>query len=564
MKFTFLCYLLLLTPPAILAQCEAGTAVAELNINNVRTPLLCGGDLWKYREMFSNNTEDTLGSYQVPKSAPQTHNAIYAGSLWISALDEYNNQHIAAELYRKSSIDGSSINDYFPGTLATNGVYLCEEFDRHWTVYGNDISDFITQFNNNLITDISQVPASIAQWPGRNNPYFSDFQLPSDKDLAPFYDTNHDQIYNPLDGDYPVVYSDTEGSYTDQMVWHIVNDGNGEHTQTKGLPLGIEVGITAFAFATDDAINNDTFYHYEVRNFSGNTYNDVSVGHYIDVDLGFYLDDFIGFYPKHQIAFSYNGDPYDEGHYKSDLPYIGFQYIPAPFSQDTSFNITRFITYEKSFSSTTINLPSEPEHYYNYLNGKKMDGSFFTDPQGNATKILYYGNPCSLTEWNEFTSNNTPHDVRMVFSSGEHYLPNGEKLDFTLAVIWDSEITYSPCQDDIFSTLEQRHNEIDAFFDEFPLDNEKITSTDAQIPAFAATNLVCSPNPFSEQIILHLNSNKTLQARLFNMLGQNVLNTTLHNNTATFHTQHLPEGLYEISIYDGKQKIITDKLLKIK
>ena len=50
----------------------------------------------------------------------------------------------------------------------------------------------------------------------------------------------------------------------DQTLWWIFNDKGSSHTESNGSPIGIEVRGQAFAFATNDEINNMTFYSYEI------------------------------------------------------------------------------------------------------------------------------------------------------------------------------------------------------------------------------------------------------------------------------------------------------------
>ena len=59
-------------------------------------------------------------------------------------------------------------------------------------------------------------------------------------------------------------------------------------------PIGLEIQAQAFAFSTNDEINNMTFYNYKLVNRSHNALNDAYFGVHVDPDLGNYQDDYVG------------------------------------------------------------------------------------------------------------------------------------------------------------------------------------------------------------------------------------------------------------------------------
>ena len=114
-----------------IADCNAAEAQVEMSINNVRTIILAGGDMW----WDLNNAR-----YEVPKiplDDPQVSvSALFAGSVWISGEDDGGNLKLAAQTYRQGG------NDYWPGPLNSQGNIgkeTCREWDRHFSVFGSDI-----------------------------------------------------------------------------------------------------------------------------------------------------------------------------------------------------------------------------------------------------------------------------------------------------------------------------------------------------------------------------------------------------------------------------------------
>ncbi|MCB9272057.1 MAG: hypothetical protein H6561_21205 [Lewinellaceae bacterium] len=119
--------------------------------------------------------------------------------------------------------------------------------NRHFEVSGPILPDtsqiIIRPFRREKITIAS--PYRKTSWNGRHAaiPYFAElvgFELPNTtQGLASFYDRNGNGLYDPCDGDYPVI--DIIGchapQYPDQMIFWIYNDAGGIHTQTQRAPF---------------------------------------------------------------------------------------------------------------------------------------------------------------------------------------------------------------------------------------------------------------------------------------------------------------------------------------
>ncbi|MBL0054403.1 MAG: hypothetical protein IPP29_24430 [Bacteroidetes bacterium] len=102
------------------------------------------------------------------------------------------------------------------------------------------------------------------------------------------------------------------------MLWYIINDNFAPHTETGGVPLGVEVHGSAYSFLCDSlpdsmiVSNYTTLYQYKFINRSDTNYHDTYIGIHCDVDLGSAYDDFIGCDTLNNIAFGYNGDNFDD------------------------------------------------------------------------------------------------------------------------------------------------------------------------------------------------------------------------------------------------------------
>ncbi len=464
------------TPPpssgkTAVGDCNASTAQIELNINNVRTTLLTGGDLWW-----------DLGNarYEVPKVAigsdETSKHSIFAGSLWIGGIDDAGQLKVAAQTYRQTG------NDFWPGPLDDQGAIsqeVCNEYDRFFEVLGTDIDAFRSLLDENGgEVSASQVPEGILKWPARGND-FADVDLPDDKNLAPFWNADADPDYDPTKGDYPVINSDIEGIYADQMIYWVFNDVGNIHTETNGEAIGLEIGALAFAFATNDEVNNMTFYKYAVDNRSTQPLDSVYFGQWVDPDLGEYDNDFVGCVPEEGLGIVYNGTAVD-GVYGEDPPMLGVDFFQGPNKQVgidddgepiyEELGMSAFVYYDNNF--TVTGNPENASHFYGYLAGVWKDGTPFTcggNGYGGTETGCAYIFPDDPSDnspgaWSECSENNTPDDRRFLQASGPFRLEPGAFNEVIVGVVWvDGESLEYPCPS--FDPILRADKKAQALFD---------------------------------------------------------------------------------------------------
>lgn len=469
-------------PPGIMAGCSPATARTDLDINNTRAMIHTGGDMWW----------DLVGAarYEIPKGSG--NNAMFAGALWLGGKDVSGQLKVAAQTYRNAG------NDFWTGPLnlinAEISPETCVMFDKHYKTTRGEVENFSQWFELGLIDPQKQqqdfpeyqIPRSILNWPahGRNHdPYNEDFYL------APFFDRNGDGIYNPLDGDYPGYDLKNEKDcskkisniYGDQNLWWIFNDKGNAHTQTGSASIGVEIRAQAFAFATNDEVNNMTFYNYEIINRSSYTLTETYFGVFADADLGNFDDDYVGCDVMRGLGYCYNGDDVDEDNggakgYGEQPPAIGMDFFQGPFQDNDDldnavgigknealngvgygdgikdnerFGMRRFIYFSRDGPSWG-NDPEKATDYYNYLRSIWKDGSKMTydenghggtieadfmfpddtDPLGWGTG----GNP--QLPWSEAGEKNTKGDRRFLHSAGPFTLFPGATNNITTGVVW--------------------------------------------------------------------------------------------------------------------------------
>ncbi|MFN5222572.1 MAG: hypothetical protein ACK5DJ_00155 [Bacteroidota bacterium] len=459
--------------PVTAASCNATTAQAELDINNIRTTVLVGGDLWW-------NLSDP--KYEVPIGSGK--HSVFAGSLWIGGIDAGGQVKVAAQTYRQTGID------FWGGPIDTTTVTItndrCKTFDRHWKVTKDEVRAFIA--------DNSKATNDIKSWPGNGSDVTNEGQY-----LAPFKDVDGDGIYDYRNGDYPYyLLPDVDPNdqfptipgtpkvecndylFGDKTIWWVFNDVGNAHTETSSDPIGLEIRAQAFGFKTNDEINNMTFYKYQIINRSSNTLTETYFGQWVDPDLGNYLDDYVGCDVPRGLGFVYNGDADDEtaSGYGLNPPALGVDFFQGPiadkndgvdndrdgcvdctFLEDSLGNtvsydddilgeqiiMSKFVYYNND--NTPLGNPSGFSDFYNYLRGIWRDNQPITygadgrDPSAPTCNFMFPGtsdpdNFPTLGEWSEFSAGNVPADRRFLQSAGTFTLTPGAVNYVTTGVVW--------------------------------------------------------------------------------------------------------------------------------
>ena len=349
------------TVQAKAAVCKRAQSTAELNINNVRALINGYGNMWY---------DGSVAKYHLPKNSNTC--PLFCAALWIGGTDVNDQLRIAALKF------GSDGDDYWPGPLRINGTAsvdlpICNQYDKHWIItkaevlahkahfeYGETGAQTIDGYSAGDIPDV------IREWPAHGN---SD-DLTSF--LAPFYDANKNGVYEPEQGDYPyydfnndlcprTLKAEWGDAYTehvlptpeessahlvkgslfsdqvlkgDQTIWWVFNDKGNTHTESKGEAIGLEIRAQAFAFSTNDEINNMTFYSYEIINRSTYELRETYFSQWVDPDLGYAWDDFVGCDVRRGLGYCYNGKPQDSpgsGSYSGLPPAVGIDFFQGPY-----------------------------------------------------------------------------------------------------------------------------------------------------------------------------------------------------------------------------------------
>jgi hypothetical protein len=448
------------------AGCAPSSAFEWLDINNVRTRINAGGDMWW------DLPSGTGSKYFIPANGAAT--SLYAGSLWIAGVDVNNQLKCAALRFRQVG------NDYYTGPLTIDGRAsiddaTCARWDKIFKITRAQVDEFLSNCDENGIPDPSyQIPTIIKNWPAHPG---ADDPTGISHYLAPFYDKDGDGEYNPSNGDYPYYDIDNELCHTkvptmdeeyegsmhgsilsdqvlkgDQTLWWIFNDKGASHTESGGEAIGIEVRAQAFAFATNDEINNMTFYSYEIINRSTYTLTGTYFSPWTDLDLGYAYDDYVGCDVSRGLGYGYNGTAVDGSGqpeaYGNQPPAIGVDFFQGPYMDADELDNPKY-TFDVNITFDQID-PVTGDSIFHYdttgqhqicdesINGVNFGNGIVDDERFGMRRFVYHNNTSS-------GYNNDPSVATDYYNYLQGIWKNGQRMRYGGDALNGSDVVGPEC-----------------------------------------------------------------------------------------------------------------------
>ncbi|MEM6286835.1 MAG: hypothetical protein AAF845_06730 [Bacteroidota bacterium] len=456
------------------AECTLGSAIVNIDVNNIRAELYnIGGLFWR----------GAGAVYEVPKGS--NIQSVFASGIWMAGLlDEDGDGTGDPDTDLRFAGQTYSSWEYWPGPLDENGETTqarCQSFDKLWSVYFDDIEGFAngtaegTEVNGRAISF-----ADLQSWPIAQG--------------APFYvDTNgnnrRDAIDSDGDGeeDEPRIelnigdpgYSLEFGAgrqlnleagerpdiIGDQSVWWVMNDNGNTHGWSGKPALEMEIRAQAFAFRTADAINNTTFYRYQFLYRGSAPLIESYVALWSDPDLGNFGDDYVGSDLDLGLGFVYNGDNNDQGAGGYGLlpPALGYDFFQGPLVNDDGedndgdgetdevderLQVETFFYFTNQGGPTGDPTSTEDRGLVSYrlMQGIWKDGvpmtvggDGYNPGSTNFTQFAFPGDPPGF--WSEYNSDglgraNLPDDRRFGVSTGPFTFEPGDIQELVFGIVW--------------------------------------------------------------------------------------------------------------------------------
>lgn len=467
-----------------------------------------------------------------------------SAGLWLGGRDSAGNLHVSAQLYNENGK-----TDFYPGVLLDNLIPY-PEF--------NFIADVTSaQINAHIANPASQIPA-VYSWPARGNPFFFNyygFDLPFSNFnyFAGFYDKFFNGVYEPDFGDYPVL--ELRGCpsiyHADEELWFAFHDV-GPHTQSGGSPLGMEVQTQFFGIDCPEGspVDRVVYVTYKLINKSPIPLDSCYLGVFMDFEVGNGGDDFIGCDPARRVVFAYNGDDVDEGGFENTPPVIAVDLLRGPLNE-----IGEVVDGWHFVPVDDANLTA-PEHYYNLLAGRRLDGTPFPN-----NGLMYAGNPLNPSDWSEISDGNTPGERKALTSFGPFTLVPGAINELVLGYAWVRKDPNGSVADNLSivgATMDAVQDLFDNCFDlsEGCPGNVPASEPSSRLP------ITISPNPFAGWVLVESEEVQMQSVFLYDATGRLVREITAVENTAVvIQTGDLPTGLYSLQVRTKDGRLAAYKLI---
>ncbi len=508
--------------------------------------------------------------------------SLYGSNLWIAGSVDgvmYSNSR------KWGSPDNSGIGSVGnPGPVSNSsntGSMFNTHWNRVWKITKVQIDHHLANYQSNGYV----APEIILEWPTHGIILKGEAPF-----LAPYFDRNNDLLYDPYDGDYPLIKGD-------EAIYFMYNDGN---SPIDRHPMTTEVHGMAYAFSCgDSALHNTIFVDFRVINRSSNTYVNTSFGLWADFDIGGMADDFMGCDVMRNFFYAYNGDDYDDLFYDDTLSYES--YPPAigtillkgapqdPDGLDNSIGIdtnqsingtgfgdgiidNEFWGLEFShvfsnginepntdleFSRIISGLSSTNTPWQTHINGSSISTPYKYMYPGNSDPWYYGTFGAPISNWTEHTSNNTPEDRRVVGSTGLVTFSPGDEINLSYAFVFGRDYVNQGAQAGVTNML-KRVDSIRSYYDQglltpcgFPTSITPINETSAPFKLY--------PNPTENLVQIEQLGNEELHIKLMDISGKVLVNKSSSQKIISLRLGDFPKGIYLIEVQNTNER----KVLKV-
>lgn len=489
------------------------------------------------------------------------------------------------------------------------------QFNRQWKVTRDEIYWHQTNFTQSGYV----VPQPIAEWPGNAPAGASDGNV-----LAPYYDYNGDNFYNPADGDFPLIKGD-------EAIFLVRNFDKYYSPNEARMKVEEQLLLYIFNCSPDSALQRTLFLDVKMINHDTTDIMEMYAGVWTDFDIGFSADDFIGTDVKHGLVCGFNGDNIDEpgngqAGYGIHIPACGtmilsganadYDGIDNPLTASISDCIDSsgipyaslgrgygdgIIDNEKLGMTNSLYFyrndqtpgpaqsePADAISFYRYLSSTWLDGTpvYYggTGHQSSAgaqlngltpAKYMYPGNTDPLlfgtagipvgnpSTWTEADEGNTPADRRMICSSGPFTLSAGETDYFSAAFVTGRDYINNGAMPGI-PVMQRYADTIRYYFehDTVPCYNSFTVGVNSPLPQQLFDQLVIYPNPAADVVRLVLdNQNPNSKIELFTVQGKLLMTQVVNSDTEYLNVSSLPDGIYFVRIINIDQTQLIQKLI---
>ena len=493
------------------------------------------------------------------------------------------------------------------GPYTTNNLFndvVESKYNRGFYVTKEMIEAHIDSIQSNSTT---YVPVhGIREWPGNG-----DVSLGQSNQIASYVDVNSNGIYEPMLGEYPIIY----GNACFLQIWH-------DHPNLE-RPGGIETHNYAYTLDCDTSEIYRNAIFFKTKYISReNDFSRFSIGSFLDFDNGNPNDDYIGTHVELGMAYCYNGDLNDEplgaqGSFNDTLPAQGFMVLkgnkmdadgldnpedasPIGCTNGVGFNDgtvdNEYFTLERTLASSayggvTIPDPQTANEWERITNGYWPDGTpLFYGGNGNVfsntttmtktrfmfpgeSDTLFYGTD-GVNPGFDWTPTQTavssgpvlpPADYRIYASHGSRAFTQTDTIefDYVYLVYYDSthaSISLTEPLDGLFAKAEkikQAYNQ-----NAGPCGtNFNPIEEDLSVKESEVLQIGVYPNPTTGVIRFSGINQVATDIVVYDGSGRILKTATIKSEADSINLSDLQGNLFFAKIQQG-QKVLTQKIIK--
>ncbi len=546
----------------ILIYYEITKAVDEDTFKNANISAI----LNSYGDIFRSSTTFG-GGYFFPNNQ---NTSIYSFNAGISGKSD-TNYYSSYYAYLKNPFI-----DLYPGPVGVLNNYTVYDelkWNKVWSV-----TDWDIQFHrNNWMNSGYIAHSSILEWPAHG-----DTTLGHAYYLAPFIDFNNDGKYNPYDGDYPA------------------SKGQVSHYLIQSENIGGLMVERHYLFYGYNCLNNEikssSFLLVKYFNRSNTKLDSSYITLWSDFDLGCSTNDYVGTDVIRNTGYVYNGSPFDQDcngaiGYQSHIPIQTMTIVKGAKvdndNVDNSFGINRSNTesvnglgfsdgttdneYWGMSSAMYYNVGGGPTgdpntylDYFNYSRGVWRDGTnlewggtghntgngkcHYMFPHYSDTIYWYGTNGVSKPLWNEMVLGNPAGDRRLLISSGPFTLPPSGEMEVEMAFVTAIDSNASGLLGSL-PLMEQYVDSLHSYYRRNKLPcGGNFTEVQEQNFVQQSFNVVAFPNPTKGIININYESELDATAKLFDMYGKLIVNSTIKEGISQLDIRQLSNGIYFLNV----------------
>ncbi len=433
-------------------------------------------------------------------------NNCFGANVWITATNNVGDEMLTLEHFAKTELtSGPYASNYEDST------YVNECTNKVWFVTKQQIMNHKADYSNAGYV----VPENIANWPSEQC------------DIGSYEDVNKNEIYDPVNGDYPII----PGDFATLTVRNDLNPKVHRDTPLGSLDLQI-IQLTFGYIGLGSPFDETIFTRFIISNYSSSTWYNPLFAIFHDFDIGNFSDDAFGTLPDLHAVFTYNGDAVDD---VSSGSAAGYGNHPPALA--ITFLNTNLVASMLEYPTGTIPDPRSKSI-------QQMKGFLWDGTESETFPFIFPGLPSDPNSGAERNVGSHPGDRRGTCTTQLPNLLPGQSTTIDAAWVWSRDTTqaYPESVDKVYDDVKT----VREFYN---------TSVNVAFLTPLTSNAILYPNPTSDIVTI---SSAAEAWSVYSLEGKQLMK----GNSQVVDLSHLTDGIYLIRIEDKNGLLTVNRVVK--